>query len=725
MLRFAFAVVLGLAATASGAFAEDEPDAPEPPPLESLPPIEVVAPRIHGTGVAYGTTTLRRAERVFDTPAAVTVLDQDEILRRRAPRSLPDALKALPGVMVQKTAPHQSSPFIRGFTAYQNLMLIDGIRLNNSAFRAGPNQYWSTIDPYSIADLEVVRGPHSVLYGSDAVGGTVNVIPWRRTSFRRGLHVGGAVYSRYASAENAVAVRSQVEGNLDNIGWAAGVTYKHFGDITSGAGRQPETGDIDDWAMDARVDIRLSRPWELTFAYQRVRQFDAPRTERTVFSVPFAGTAVGSELERDFDQERDLAYARLSFDGGACCRPISRGHIAVSWHRQAEERDRERTGDRRDLSGFEVDQYGVQVQLESPTRFGRLTYGAEFYHDEVRTFRDDLVAGVPTLSHVQGPLGDDGTYDLLGVYLQDQMSFGFLDVFLGGRLTHAVASADRVDDPAVAGNDPATPGNIISVSNDWTDFVASLRAIYHINRRVNVFGGVSQAFRAPTLHDLTALDSTSVVETPAPGLSSEKYLSFEAGVKWDYPAISGYTALWYTVLDDAIIRSPTGASIMGVPEVRKDNIGDGYAWGFEAEVAWRFHCCWMAFANATWMDSEVDQLDTAGNLVKRPLSRNMPFASTLAVRYGRPTSRLWGQAEWLYSAKADKLSFRDETDSRRIPPGGTPSWSVFNVRAGYLLREGRFVTLGVENLFDENYRIHGSGQNEPGRQIVVAFGAEF
>ena len=83
---------------------------------------------------------------------------------------------ARPSVMVQKTGYGQGSPYLRGFTGFRTLMMVDGIRLNNSTFRDGPNQYWNTVDPWSVARYEAVMGPASVLYGSDAVGGAVNAL---------------------------------------------------------------------------------------------------------------------------------------------------------------------------------------------------------------------------------------------------------------------------------------------------------------------------------------------------------------------------------------------------------------------------------------------------------------------------------------------------------------------------------------------------------------------
>ena len=83
---------------------------------------------------------------VFNSKQSTDVLDRAYIQERLQARSLPEALEETPGVGVQKTGPGQGSPFIRGFTGFRNVMLIDGIRLNNSTFREGPNQYWSTVD---------------------------------------------------------------------------------------------------------------------------------------------------------------------------------------------------------------------------------------------------------------------------------------------------------------------------------------------------------------------------------------------------------------------------------------------------------------------------------------------------------------------------------------------------------------------------------------------------
>ena len=88
--------------------------------------------------------------------------------KRKLSRTVPESLREVSGVMVQKTSHGQGSPYMRGFTGFRTLFLVDGIRLNNSVFRDGPNQYASTVDNLSLAGTELIRGPASVLYGSDA-----------------------------------------------------------------------------------------------------------------------------------------------------------------------------------------------------------------------------------------------------------------------------------------------------------------------------------------------------------------------------------------------------------------------------------------------------------------------------------------------------------------------------------------------------------------------------
>jgi hemoglobin/transferrin/lactoferrin receptor protein len=97
----------------------------------------------------------------------------------------------------------------------------------------------------------------------------------------------------------------------------------------------------------------------------------------------------------------------------------------------------------------------------------------------------------------------------------------------------------------------------------------------------------------------------------------------------------------------------------------------------------------------------------------------MPLTGQAALRWQPAGAMFWAEAEVAAAEKADRLSADDARDTQRIPPGGTPGYTVLNVRGGYQVMKGLDVMVALENVTDEDYRIHGSGVNEPGRNLVV------
>ncbi len=654
-------------------------------------------------------------EDPLDLPFSVDWVDL-ETLRWRA-RTLPEALQGQPSVQVQKTAYGQSSPFIRGFTGYRTLMLVDGVRLNHAAMRSGPNQYWSTVDALSVERVELVRGPSSVLYGSDAIGGTVNAIS---RSTPRGAEGSGAVwsgslYGRYASAEDSWSGRAELGMTVDDD-WAllAGVTVRDFNDLEGGAdvGIQPSTG-YEERNGDLRLDHWFSNGMQFTFNAETVRQIDVPRTHKTVDGISWSGTDVGSELLREQDQVRDLIFGRLQWEEGGGL--FDTAEITLSWQRHSEQRDRLRTGGRRDIQGFELQDLGFTARFQTPG-WGNWSWGVEGHRETVSSFRDNYVNGVLTSSEVQGPVGDDASYTTIAAYVQNEQEFEDWSLIPGLRFTRIDMSADSVANPASSG--PAR----ISVEDTWNSLVGSLRGVLYLSQESSLYGGLSQGFRAPSLSDMTSFDVTSAVEVPTTNLDPERFLQAEVGWKgqsgdWDWQA-----SAYRTFIQDMIVQSPTGAFEAGVPVVEKSNIGDGWIHGVELDLAWQWHADWRSAVTFTWMDGEVQQFDSATtSVVDAPVSRLMPPQGMLTTRYEPEGMAHWVEG-WVWAVdNQDNLALRDELDTQRIPPGGTPGYTVFGITAGWEIAEDQRLTVGVENLFDRDYRVHGSGVNGPGRNVVVTY----
>lgn len=665
-------------------------------------------------------TARRLAVDPFEEPSILYELDREE-LDRRMPRSVPEALWDVPGVMVQKTANGQGSPFLRGFTGFRTLLLIDGIRLNNSVFREGPNQYWSTIDPYSIDRIEVVKGPTSVLYGSDAIGGVVQAHTRRREEFSLDLDWSGAAKARVAEAERSVMSRVETEGNAgEEVGWYGGYSFAYFGDVRDGSGNvQDATGNWQQ-AADGKATIRPDRRTELTFAHYEFDQNEVWRTHSTDEAVPFHGTQVGTDRMRKLDQDRRLSYGRLQLDQGPF---FDRFTATASLHTQAEEEKRERSDGRRSRQEFTVTTPALQAQFDSATPVGTLSYGAEWYHDDVESSsRDFGVRGNLVKKGIQGPVADESNHDTLAGYVQQEIDLfdDLVTLVVGGRYTHTWVDADEVENPA--------SGRRLKLHDAWPSAVGSFRGTVRPVDEWHLFAGVNQGFRAPNLSDLTRLDSarSGEIEVPSPGLDPEHFLTMEAGSKIELDTLSFQGAYYYTRIWDMILRRPNGQRIGRDLVVVKSNAGDGFVHGVEGEAAWRFLPDWQLSGHVSWQESLVEQFATSAPVIEEDnLSRMQPLSWGGALLYEDPSGAWFAEVSSRFALRQDRLSPDDERDTQRISPGGTPSYAIFTVRGGYDVNDDVRLTAAVENATDENYRILGSGSQEAGVNAVLGVEVRF
>ncbi len=688
---------------------------PTPPPSATQDPATTTT-----TGNEIVVTASRRAEDPFQAPRSIDVLTEDD-LRRLSPRTLPQALRELPSVMVQETAPGQGSPFIRGFTGYMNLMLIDGIRLNNSTFRSGPNQYWSTIDPLSLSRIEVLRGPASAQYGSDAIGGTVQVFTKSPGKIGTGDEVayGGSLYGRYATAENSVGVRGEFEvGRTWEDGSYTGVLLggdaRNLGDLEGGdaTGIQLETG-YEESAVDFKVEHWFDADSRLVFLHQRMDQNAVPRTHATIYGESFAGTSVGTDLQRDNFQDRHLTYLQYHRTnmGGA----IDGMHLSVSWHEQSQVEDRITGSGSERWQGFTVGTFGAFAQFESDLgAMGQLTFGVDWYHDNVDSFFRR--SGTPQPGdEIQGPVADDATYDLFGLFVQDSIQLGErTELQVGMRYTYAAVDAEKVRDPA---------NNQISVENDWSELTGSVHLRYDLMPdNWNVYGGVAQGFRAPSLSDLSSFDiaRSGEQEIPNPDLDAEHYTGYEVGTKVRGGDVTAQLAYYYTDIQDQILRYPTGTTNgSGDPIVTKDNVGDGHVQGVEFQYGLEILERTTLFGANSWQYGRISNYESGGTtLTEEYTSRLMPFTTQVGLRWQDAEGRFHAQTNVVRAEDADRLSAGDQRDTQRIPPGGTPSYTIWNLRAGWQVDDRTTFELGFENITDVDYRVHGSGSNSPGRNLV-------
>ena len=674
--------------------------------LSAVSTVSLVAEELPETVISAS----RSEELLRDTPYSVSVIGEDDLLDGLV-RTLPEALKNTPGVMIQKTTHGHGSPYIRGFTGRQNLLLVDGVRINNSTFRSGPVQYWNTVDSHAIERLELVRGQGSVLYGSDAIGGTLNTLT--RSSEFRGRAPGWfsentLSYWFDTNSRSHVARAETAFGYGGKWGVLLGVTSKNFGDIKDSAvGRMKNTG-YDELDIDFKFDYALSATSTLTLAHQYVNQDNVWRWHSTKFNPGWshAGhvTTPGKFNARILDQERSLTYLKLTGEESGSW--LSRWEATLSYQKSQDSQFQDRKpGDIR-TQNIDLETWGVTLQMASDLGNGSVLYGLDFYHDEVdstgtRTGKDP---------RTQRPVADDSTYDLLGVYAQYRWSplrsLPKLKTSLGIRYTYADAHLGKNDDPSL--------GADISADKHWQNWVVSARALYEMNDSWNIYSGISQGFRAPNLNDLSGNLTTrsGLTSLGSLDLEPEKFLTYELGTRYVSSDLTLAVSAYYTDIKHVIIGVPATA---GSSTIVTTNGQDGYVYGVEAQGAWSISDQWRLSAQASWQEGETHSATFIGGPEADDyISRLAPLMGSLSLRWTHPEKRFWIEGRITAAAEANRLSARDKGDTQRIPSGGTPSYVIASLYAGWQASDKLLITLGLENLTDEDYRIHGSGQNEQG-----------
>ncbi len=630
----------------------------------------------------FGETSgiLRGRTSLFDSPVAGSIVTRQEIEEKQS-ADMFQALQNEVGVLMQSTAAGQASPFVRGLTGQQVLILVDGIRLNNSITRRGPNQYFNTIDPGMVDHIELLRGQGSVLWGSDAIGGAINIVT-RGADTRYGNYAGGDFTQYYNTANSSPYTRLNAEGWDGNLGVFVGGSYSNVGDLDTGwdFGRQPGTS-YQQWAGDIKFNYLLDSNQVITFSLQHFQQDNLPRSDRF---PGFPGDLNNSNTfakARFFDpQQRDLAYVRYqAIDPIGAIDALT---VTASYNRQRENQKRGVPTTR--FQETDVDTYGVSaVVVKDLGWFGKFTTGVDWYYDEVSS---------PFGGTASGPIvPDDAWYQRLGAFLN-------WNVPLSSRLD-AVAGV-RYENINTAGT-PVVAGTPTFINPNFQDWVSQVGLVYELNPYMNLVGSISEGFRAPNLDDLMA-NNPNVLQVgqsvPSLGLTPENSINYEVGVKSNFDRLRTQTFVFWTDLQDNIVSITTAKNTFASANQ------NSFVQGVETNGEYLLNDGWSLYGNF-WYTYGVNRVTDS------PLSRVPPTQGILGLRWRDPEVRSYFSVYAWMVRRQDRLELvRDITDER-IPAGGTPGYATLNMRTGrtFGLHNQHQVSLSLENITDKNYLVHGSG----------------
>ena len=631
-------------------------------------------------------TATKRSMNKSALPYSVELLTREESILNLS-RTVPESLAGIPGVFIQKTNHAGGAPFVRGLTGNQSLILVDGIRLNNSIFRYGPNQYLTLVDPFIVERIEVVKGTGSVQYGSDAMTGVIN-IQTNSLKFREKPLWREKATARITESGMELSVRPELKYEGKRFAFVMGASQKQFGDLRGGdtTGFQRPSG-YGEKSFDVKLMADFGSDWTFTSSYQWLRQSGVPvyhKYQLENFAVNtsdpltrgFGYLKLNKKFNRSFIKELDIFIANQAIEESRFTRKNSSQVLRSEFDHIST------------ISG------GVDL-LTTILSAWTANSGIEMYADKVESSRSESNIDGGSVTRMRGLYPNGATYSNLAIYSLHHLNFGRLKI--EGGLRYNIHQA-KIND--------ITLGRI-SLNPMALVFQGGLN--YQLMKGIHLYANMSDGFRAPNIDDLGTLGIVDFrYEIQSYDLRPERSVNHEVGLKYFASKFSGTVAVFRTNLFDLISRVKTSEVVSGYDVYKKINIDKGFIRGWEMQAAYQPFKQIRLHASATSLFGQSITKD-------QPLRRIPPFNARLGAEH-YISNCVFGFV-FDHASAQRRLESGDKSDNR-IPVGGTPGFNILNLHASGTYRSVTIRTY-LNNVFNQDYRTHGSGINGMGRAFSM------
>jgi outer membrane receptor protein involved in Fe transport len=648
-------------------------------------------------------TAGRGAALAAETVGAVSVVDAEALALRPA-TTWTEALRGEAGVFLQSSGPGQGIVILRGLKGSEVLHLVDGFRFNNSFFRNAPSQYLALVDPLRLQRIEVLRGAASGLYGSDALGGVVQLITEAPRIESETWAWRGGLRSGVDSAQQARSARLTLAGGDRQFQFSAGLSHADYGARDAGgAGRLPfsaYTAHGEDLQLDWRPDA--VQDWQLDLS--RYTQPSTPRHHELVAGFGAAPESALAEFAPNARHAARLRYRHLA--------PPGLDRLELQLGRQVLIDDRQSRALGETVTQFEFNRSRLDgLSLLAERGLGeRLRWrgGAEANRDHIDSRRlrvdDTGVSDVPA----RFPDGAQTRSRALWSLLEGQWARDWrweASLRYGRDETRLPAAPER---PGVTVGETAATGTV--------GLLWAFRPEWRWNAQLG------RGFRAPNVFDLGTLGNRpgGRFNSPNPGLGAETAWSLETGLIWARGGWRHQALVYQLDYDERIVSVLTGRTVEGREEVRSENAARARYRGLEVSSAGVLPggLDLRAALNLTRGDERLSP-----GAPRTPANRVPPLNGSLRLRGPLDAGWAWDLVV-IAAAEQDRLAPSDRRDSR-IDPDGTPAWWRLDLGVHGRVAPGLRLQLRGENLLDRAYREHGSGIDAVGRNLVLTLDWSF
>ena len=678
----------------------------------------------------------------------VEIIDSREIAIQNN-QNAADLLMNSGEVLVQRSQGGGGSPIIRGFEANKVLIEIDGLRLNNAIFRGGHLQNVLRIDNNMIDRLEILFGPSSVLYGSDALGGVMHFI----TKKPQLNSVGGNAYARYSTANEEKTGHIDLNFGGGKIASLTSFTYSDFGDITQGGNRKDKYSDFgkrtfyvqridnkDVSVQNTDVDKQVGTAYSQYDILQKIL-FQSSESVSHTLNLQYSnssdvnrydrlteGTAASPSYAQWYygPEERLLASYRLDNEVNGSF--IDDYSIILAYQNAKESRNSRRFNS----SGFKHQYEEVKVasfdfDASKQINKHKILFGVEAYLNWVdsEANRTNISNNTETPSDTRYP-GGGSTMNSYAIYLQDNIDVSDKVIAnIGLRYNYTTLEAN-FDDKTFFPFPYTTADQQFGALSG----MASLVLLPSDKTKIALIG--STGFRSPNIDDLAKVfDSVKgAVVVPNPNITPEYTYNAEVNVtQWLGNTFQLELGGYYTWLHDAIVLG--NFQLNGQDSIVYDGVNSqvlayqnnqkAHIAGVRAGVAFYLTPALQLRGTVNYTRGRVDGEGSNDT----PLDHIPPVFGKVSLAYeqGRLQAELWS----LFNSKKDIKDYllNAEDNEKYATPDGMPAWNTLNIRAGYQLIRNLTVQLALENILDTNYRVFASGVSAPGRNFRVTLRGSF
>jgi len=693
-------------------------------------------------------SAMRWEQEKTDVPNKIVSISASEVAFQN-PQTAADMLAGSGQIFIQKSQLGGGSPMIRGFAANRVLISVDGVRMNNAIFRSGNLQNVISIDPFAVNNTEVVFGPGSLIYGSDAIGGVMNFYTLKPVLATNGkTFIKGSASTRFSTANLEKTGHFDINIGLKKWAFVTSASFSDYGNLRMGNNgpaeyQRPEYAEringVDSVIKNPNPNVQVptgfnqinlmqkvrfkpNQNWEFNYGFIYSTTSDYPRYDRLI------------RYKDDMLKSAEWYYGpqtwmmnNLKIVNTKTTKFYNEVAITLAHQYFKESRHDRNFGDNMRSNRTEkVNVISANIDFEKKwQKHQNLYYGIEILADKVNSTGKDV--NINTGEEIPGPsrYPDGSTWNSYAIYANYLNKFTDKLTFQGGLRYNFVtlrATFDTTFYPF-----PFTNANL-----DNGALTGSAGLTYNPTEDWLLFTNISTGFRAPNIDDVGKVFDSEPgrVIVPNPDLKPEYAWNGDIGLTKRFGEnVELDLSAFYTYLDDAMVRRDYQIdgqdSIVYDGEMSKveaiQNAAYAVVWGFSADIEANLPAGFGLGGSYNYQKGEEEQDDGT----TAPLRHAAPTFGTAHLTYSRNRLKID-----LYGIFNGEISYANLAPSERNKAyiyakdaNGdpySPSWYTINIKLLYQFTDYLMVNVGLENISDQRYRPYSSGIAGPGMNFIAS-----